>query len=142
MNRLLIIYILLIAPICLAQAKTEHAPFVPSVSLIAMTDSSCNDIYEQASFPGGEEALKTFIDEHLKYPEELGDIDIIGRVNLSFTIKKNGKISDIKVTKSLDPILDRRAIDIVKSMPRWIPAKRNGKPISSTTTVSVKFMLQ
>ena len=86
--------------------------------------------------------MKTFIDEHLKCPEELGDIDIIGRVNLSFTIKKNGKISDIKVTKSLDPILDRIAIDIVKSMPRWIPAKRNGKPISSTTTVSVKFMLQ
>ena len=65
-----------------------------------------------------------------------------GRVIASFTVEKDGNLSDIKVVKSVDPSLDKEAIRVIKAMPQWIPGKVNGKPVRVEYTVPLTFSLQ
>ena len=94
------------------------------------------DCVEQIpSFPGGTQKLKEFIEENLRYPKELEESCVQGRVIVRFIVERNGKLSNVKVVKSVHPALDKEAIRIVKLMPRWIPGRQNG------ITVRVKFYI-
>ena len=65
-----------------------------------------------------------------------------GSVIVSFTVEKDGRLTNIKVVRGLDPFLDKEAIRIVRRMPRWIPARReDGKPIKVDFTISIRFRL-
>ena len=94
------------------------------------------DCVEQMPFfPGGSQKLKEFIEENLRYPKELEETCVQGRVIVRFIVERNGKLSNVKVVKSVHPALDKEAIRIVKLMPRWIPGRQNG------ITVRVKFYI-
>lgn len=95
--------------------------------------------FEEASFPGGSTALTQYIKANLRYPEECQEGAPIGRVILGFTVNKDGSLSNIKVEKSLVPILDEEAIRVLKSMPKWTPAKKNGKAVKSHATIPFTF---
>ena len=97
---------------------------------------------EMASFPGGSAACMKYIADHLRYPETTVNGHIEGRIILGFTVNEDGSLSDIKVMRSLTPALDEEAIRVVKSMPKWNPAKQNGKAVKSKYTVPVVFRLQ
>ena len=84
------------------------------------------DDEQPASFPGGQEALLAFLDQNVVYPADYEDC-AQGRVVVSFTIDIDGSIADPKVTRSLDPPLDKEALRVVSLMPKWIPAKEKGK---------------
>ena len=92
-------------------------------------------VEQMPSFPGGSQKLKEFIEENLRYPKELEETCVQGRVIVRFIVERNGKLSNVKVVKSVDPALDKEAIRIVKLMPRWIPGRQNG------ITVRVKFYI-
>ena len=92
-------------------------------------------VEQMPSFPGGTQKLKEFIEENLRYPKELEESCVQGRVIVRFIVERNGKLSNVKVVKSVDPALDKEAIRIVKLMPRWIPGRQNG------ITVRVKFYI-
>ena len=96
-------------------------------------------IEEMASFPGGSAALMQYIAKNLRYPNIQGDCNIQGRVIVGFTVNEDGTLSDIKVMKSISPAFDEEAIRVVKSMPKWIPAKQNGKAVKTKYTVPVTF---
>ena len=94
------------------------------------------DCVEQMPFfPGGSQKLKEFIEENLRYPKELEESCVQGRVIVRFIVERNGKLSNVKVVKSVHPVLDKEALRIVKLMPRWIPGRQNG------ITVRVKFYI-
>ena len=94
------------------------------------------DCVEQMPFfPGGSQKLKEFIEENLRYPKELEESCVHGRVIVRFIVERNGKLSNVKVVKSVHPALDKEALRIVKLMPRWIPGRQNG------ITVRVKFYI-
>lgn len=57
------------------------------------------------------------------------------------TVKSDGSISNIRVTKSVDPYLDKEAVRVVKSMPRWIPGTQDGKPVNVEYTLPITFKL-
>lgn len=95
-----------------------------------------------ASFPGGSVALMQYIAQNLRYPNIQGDCNIQGRVIVGFTINENGILSDIKVMKSISPAFDEEAIRVVKSMPKWKPAKLNGKAVKSKYTIPVNFRIE
>ena len=65
-----------------------------------------------------------------------------GRVIVSFVVERDGSITDVKVVKSVDQALDKEAMRVVKSMPRWIPGKQNGQAVRVKYTVPVTFRLQ
>ena len=99
-------------------------------------------VEEMPSFPGGMAALMKYIKTNLQYPKECREGAPIGRVILGFTVNKDGSLSNIKVEKSLVPILDEEAIRVLKSMPKWTPAKKNGKVVKSHATVPFTFKVE
>lgn len=97
---------------------------------------------QMPSFPGGQEALLDFLSQNVKYPPIAQKNGIQGRVIVQFVVAKDGKISDVVVVRSGgDPSLDREAVRVIKSMPRWEPGKRRGKPIRVKYTAPVNFRL-
>ena len=101
------------------------------------------DVVEQMpSFPGGDAELMKFLSTHIKYPVVAEENGIQGRVIATFVVERDGSISDVKVVKSVDPSLDKEAIRVLKSMPKWIPGKQNGSAVRVKYTVPVTFRLQ
>jgi protein TonB len=98
---------------------------------------------ETAQFPGGQEALKKYIKDNLKFPQTAIDMGIEGKCYLKFIVFQSGNISNVKVVRGVTdcPECDREAIRIVKSMPNFIPGKVNGKAVNSTFTLPVPFKL-
>ena len=105
-----------------------------------------NVVFEVAeqmpSFPGGENALMEFLSKNTKYPSVAEENGIQGRVVCTFVVEANGSITNVKVVRGLDPALDREAVRVIKSMPKWIPGKQNGKTVRVTYTVPVTFKLE
>lgn len=94
-----------------------------------------------AGFPGGEEALYKFLSENLHYPQEAADNGISGWVFVEFVVEKDGTITDVQVVRSVEESLDKAAVDVVKAMPKWIPAKSEGASIRSYFTIPIIFKL-
>lgn len=99
-------------------------------------------IEEMASFPGGSVALMQYIKDNVRYPKECQEGAATGRVIVGFTVNEDGSLSDIKVMRSITPKLDKEAIRVVKSMPKWNPAKQNGKAVKSKYTIPVNFRIE
>jgi len=93
------------------------------------------------SYPGGQSALMSFLSKSIKYPLVAEENGIQGRVMVAFVVEKDGSISNVKVTRSVDPSLDKEALRVVKSMPRWTPGRIDGKPVRVKYTVPVTFRL-
>ena len=101
------------------------------------------DVVEQMpSFPGGPSALMQYLNSNIKYPVVAEENGVQGRVVCTFVVEKDGSITDVRVVKSVDPSLDKEAVRVVKSMPKWIPGKQNGSAVRVKYTVPVTFRLQ
>lgn len=98
-------------------------------------------VEEMPEFPGGEEALVKFIAESTKYPEEAKNKGIQGKVFVQFVVNKEGNVEDVKLAKSIDPLLDEAAMNIVKSMPQWKPGRQRGKNVNVSFTIPINFQL-
>ncbi len=94
------------------------------------------------TFPGGEDAMKKYIQENLKYPAMAKENGIEGIVNVAFTVKADGSVGSIKIVRMIDPDLEQEAIRLVKNMPLWTPAEEGGAPVDATATVSIPFILE
>lgn len=100
------------------------------------------DMVTQApAFPGGQQAMKQFIKENMKYPQIAKENGIQGRVILQFVVDETGKVTDPKVLRGIDPSLDTEAIRLVNSMPRWTPGQQDGKAVAVRYTMPVIFSL-
>lgn len=97
---------------------------------------------EKPSFPGGESAMKSYLNSNVKYPDVAQENGVQGRVIVESIIEKDGSMSDVKVIRSVDPSLDREALRVVKVMPKWTPAKLKGIPVRTKCTTPVVFRLQ
>lgn len=101
------------------------------------------DIVEQQPlFPGGPTALMKYLSENTKYPVVAQENGVQGRVTVQFVVEKDGSISDVHVLRGVDPSLDKEAVRVVKSMPRWTPGKQNGITVRVNYRVPVLFRLQ
>lgn len=92
-------------------------------------------------YPGGESALKEYIATNLKYPQTAKDNGIEGVVDVAFTVKADGSIGAIKIVRMVDPDLESEAIRLVKGMPAWTPADKNGQPVDAQTQVQINFVI-
>jgi len=94
-------------------------------------------------FPGGQQALFKYLSENVKYPVIAQENGIQGRVICQFVVNKDGSIVDVEVVRSGgDPSLDKEAVRVIKSMPKWKPGKQRGKAVRVKYTVPVNFKLQ
>lgn len=95
----------------------------------------------EPQFPGGDEALKKYLNDNMKYPQTAIDNGIEGVVDVAFIVKSDGSIGSIKIVRMVDPDLESEAIRLVKGMPAWTPADKGGTPIDAQTQVEVDFQL-
>lgn len=92
-------------------------------------------------FPGGQTALYNIL-QVLKYPPVAQENGVQGRVFVSFVVGEDGYVEDVQVIKGVDPSLDKEAVRVVKSLPRWTPGNQQGKPVRVRYSVPVTFALQ
>lgn len=100
---------------------------------------SIDFVTEEAVFPHGIRALEEFRDKNLVYPERMRDMGAEGTVWVTFIVDEKGRLSDFKLEKSVDPVLDAEALRVARLMPSWKPAKCYGKPIKSRARVPFFF---
>ena len=108
------------------------------------TDEVFWDIYyipPQPEFPGGQEALMEWIEQNKVYPQEAIDKGIEGRVVVKFTIEEDGTVTNGKIVRGVDPLLDNEALRLVSIMPKWKPARLDDKDIRTFYTLPVLFKL-
>ena len=101
-----------------------------------------DDVDQQPSFPGGTNALNTFILSNLKYPVWAQEKGIQGKVVVKFIVEKDGSISNVEVDRSVSTSLDNEAMRVVKAMPKWIPGQINGKAVKVECSLPFVFRLQ
>lgn len=105
-------------------------------------DATVFTIVEQMPvFPGGQEKMLDFLSENLKYPDSAKESGIHGTVYISFVVRKDGTISDVKVLRSIGGGCDEEAVRVVKKMPHWKPATQRGKKVDVVFTIPVVFKL-
>lgn len=96
-----------------------------------------------AEFPGGLPVLMTALSENIKYPANAYEAKIQGRVVVGFNIGTDGRMSDFKVIKGVDPQLDAEAVRAVRALnATWTPALKDGKPVSCSFALPVEFKLK
>ena len=99
-------------------------------------------VEEMPEFPGGEQALREYLGNHIKYPEIAQKKGIQGKVYVTFTVTKTGTIADAKIARGVDPSLDQEALRVVNELPNWQPGKQRGQAVNVQYTVPINFKLQ
>lgn len=94
------------------------------------------------TFPGGEPALLKYVNSNIKYPSISQEQDVQGVVLLRFVVLEDGRVGDVVVQKSLDKHCDAEAIRVVKTLPRFIPGKQQGKAVRVWFTLPIRFVIQ
>ena len=96
----------------------------------------------QASFPGGPDAWRRYLERNLQYPESAQENGISGTVRVQFIVAKDGTISEVQALSPPDESLGEEAVRIIKKGPKWIPAEQNGRKVIYKHIQSVTFQLQ
>lgn len=99
-------------------------------------------VEQKPEFPGGEAAMYKYLGDNIVYPSAASEEGIQGRVVVEFVVGKDGSITNVKVVRPRHPALDKEAVRVIKSMPKWIPGRNNGQPVKVTYTLPVTFKLQ
>lgn len=101
-------------------------------------------VEDMPTFNGGDPAteFRKYIAQNLQYPEIAAENGVSGRVIIQFAVNKFGKVVDAKIVRSVDSALDKEAIRVVMSSPKWAPGKQRGKAVKVLFTFPINFVLQ
>ena len=106
-------------------------------------DEKIYTIVEQPpTFPGGEQALLAYIAKNVKYPAIAQEQDIQGVVQVRFVVLEDGRVGQASVVKSLEKSCDEEALRVVRSLPRFLPGKQQGKAVRVWYTLPIRYQLQ
>jgi TonB family protein len=127
-----------------SSGKFELKPDSATGQLTIVVQEAVYSVVEQMpEFPGGDlNALRTYLGKEVKYPAEAAKKGIQGKVYVTFVVAKDGAISNAKVVRGVDAMLDAEALRVVNTMPKWIPGKQSGKDVAVQFTVPINFVLQ
>jgi len=100
-------------------------------------------VEQQASFQGSDvNSFRDWVTKHLKYPDIAIRKGISGKVYVQYAINSKGDVVDVKVIRGIDPSLDKEAIRVISSSPKWEPAKQRGTKVKQQFTIPIAFALQ
>ena len=115
--------------------------FMTSTAQTKKNDMLFSVVEVMPQYPGGQIAMMQYLMKNIKYPEQAMKEGIQGRVTVRFIVEKDGSISDVKPVLSVHPLLNKEAVRVVESMPKWTPGKQNGKPVRVRFNLPVMFKL-
>lgn len=132
------------------QAQMEEAPLTeitkPVVSTKIAIETSDEEV-TQPTFPGGMQAMRTFLSKNLQYPPAARDKGIAGTVYVKFTVKKSGEVAKVSLARGISSqdaaarALEKEAIRVCEMMPKWNPGTKNGKAVAVEMSLPIKFQL-
>ena len=99
-------------------------------------------VEQMPQFPGGDAELMRYLQSHMNYPPMAAENNIQGRVVVQFVVDKTGRVGEVKVVRSVDRDLDKEAVRVCKSLPKFTPGRQNGQAVSVWYTLPVTFKLQ
>jgi periplasmic protein TonB len=99
-------------------------------------------VEDMPEFPGGDLALRKYLASQIKYPVIAQENGIQGKVYVTFVVGKDGNVSNARIARGVDPSLDKEALRVVNSLPKWKPGMQRGKPVNVSYTVPINFVLQ
>ena len=99
-------------------------------------------VEDMPEFPGGDLALRKYIANAINYPVIAQENGIQGKVYVTFVVGRDGKVTNARIARGVDPSLDKEALRVVNSLPTWKPGKQRGKPVNVSYTVPINFVLQ
>lgn len=133
---------------CVAAVKVQEDKALEEVSSMAMAKDTAEtksgkefpcipETFPQ--FPGGHVALFEYLSKNIKFPKSKENEDVKVRVVTTFTVEKDGSITDAKIVKSQGEAFDNEALRVINGMPKWIPGMQNGKAVSVKYTLPITF---
>ena len=126
-----------------AVLKAKEAIDAPEPPKHVVEETKIFTVVEQMPmFPGGDGALMGYLRDNIHYPTVAAENGVQGRVVVGFVVERDGSITDVNILRGVDPSLDREAMRVVKSMPKWTPGKQNGSAVRVKYQVPVSFRLQ
>ncbi len=100
-------------------------------------------VEDMPTFQGqSSDAFRIYIQQNLKYPTIAAENGVSGRVFVQFDVNEKGEITNVIVVRGVDPSLDKEAVRVVKSSPKWTPGKQRGRPVRVRFTFPIVFQLQ
>ena len=99
-------------------------------------------VEQMPQFPGGDAELMRYLQSHMNYPPMAAENNVQGRVVVQFVVDKTGRVGEVKVVRSVDRDLDKEAVRVCKSLPKFTPGRQNGQAVSVWYTLPVTFKLQ
>lgn len=129
-----------------SEASEDTEIVFQEVEVVEEEPEESNEVFviveQMPVFPGGDEALRKYLAQSVKYPVIAQENGIQGRVFVSFVVSAKGEVTNVKVARPFDPNLDKEAVRVVQSMPKWSPGMQRGKPVKVAYTVPINFVLQ
>ena len=113
-----------------------------SITLMAQERKILDVAEISPSFPGGYTAMKTYLNDSIRYPMDAYESGIAGIVVIKMVVEADGSITNAKVVRSVSPSLDAEALRVVLAMPKWIPAQHNGRAVPVYYNLPVRFKIQ
>jgi protein TonB len=124
-------------------AKVEVKYVAPTVQEEEPEEQTIFEVVEHMpEFPGGMPALMKYLYDNTKYPPIAQENGTQGKVIIQFVVNKDGSIVDPVVVRSVDPYLDKEALRVIMTLPKWKPGMQRGKAVRVKFTVPVQFKLQ
>lgn len=114
---------------------------LPPVPVASEQPLNFRIVQQMPEFPGGGSAFIQWLTRQLRYPPLAQSQRIQGRVVVSFIVNKDGSIADVKLEKSVNALLDREALRVIRMMPRWKPGVHNNQPCRTMVAVPVVFKI-
>lgn len=112
---------------------------------VATEDNIVYDVFNalevQPVFPGGMEKFYAYLSKSIRYPAAAQEINLQGKVFLSFIIEKSGALTDIKVERKLGYGTDEEAVRVLKASPKWMPGIQNGRAVRVKYNIPISFSL-
>ncbi|MGM0479571.1 MAG: energy transducer TonB [Bacteroidota bacterium] len=97
---------------------------------------------EHSQFPGGPDKLNRYISSHVNYPEDAQQKGVQGKVYVAFIVEKNGSISNVEIVRGVSASINEEAMRVIRSMPDWKPALKDGLIVRSRARVPINFVLE
>lgn len=123
---------------------TDNGKNVETVPVIAGDDDNktFTVVENDPEFPGGINALYSYLAANIKYPKVAQENGITGKVHVTFVVEKDGRLTDIKILRDIGGGCGAEVVRVVKTMPRWNPGKQRGKPVRVQFNLPVDFNLK
>jgi len=98
-------------------------------------------IEREAMYPNGKEGINQHIMDNLQYPKKAYKKGIQGVVSIRYVVQADGTVDEIKVLKSVHPLIDKEAVRVIMAMDKWLPTIQLGKPVKSAFTQNMNFKI-